>query len=176
MLDIILYSACYIYVTIRVRRSVVQTLVSHPQWPRAMRHTFESEGKETTPFRHMIRTTPGEMTYPASFSVTIVSWKQKLQKWSWTSAPWVPPTALTLTNPSTPSCSTTSLLKTFRMNTVKGIELYVLWKPWISTVEHHYNAVCSSTCFEVIEYVLWCNISICYALTLDTFDSKCRKL
>ena len=40
-------------------RSVVLALVSHPQWPKAMRHTFEYEGKETTPFRHMIRTTPG---------------------------------------------------------------------------------------------------------------------
>ena len=40
-------------------RSVVLALVSHPQWPKAMRHTFEYEGKETTPFRHMIRTMPG---------------------------------------------------------------------------------------------------------------------
>ena len=43
-------------------RSVVQALVSHPQWPIAMRHTFDFEGKETTPFRHMIRTIPGEVT------------------------------------------------------------------------------------------------------------------
>ena len=42
-------------------RSVVLALVSHPQWPKAMRHTFEYEGKETTPFRHMIRTTPGNV-------------------------------------------------------------------------------------------------------------------
>jgi hypothetical protein len=41
-------------------RSVVLALVSHPQWPKAMRHTFEYEGKETTPFRYMIRTMPGK--------------------------------------------------------------------------------------------------------------------
>lgn len=41
-------------------RGVVQALVSHPQWRKAMRHTFEYEGKETTPFRHMIRTMPGK--------------------------------------------------------------------------------------------------------------------
>ena len=41
------------------RRSVVHALISHPQWPQAMRHTYEFEGKVATPFRHMIKTMPG---------------------------------------------------------------------------------------------------------------------
>ena len=44
-------------------RSVVYALISHPQWPLAMRHTYEYEGKVTTPFRHMIRTMPGNQLF-----------------------------------------------------------------------------------------------------------------
>lgn len=39
-------------------KSVVHALISHPQWPQAMRHTYEFEGKVATPFRHMIKTMP----------------------------------------------------------------------------------------------------------------------
>lgn len=40
-------------------RDIVKQLIKMPQWPLCMRHTFEFDGKETTPFREMIRKTPG---------------------------------------------------------------------------------------------------------------------
>lgn len=41
-------------------RLIAHALLQSPQWPKAMRHTFIHEGKETTPFRQLIRKMPGE--------------------------------------------------------------------------------------------------------------------